>query len=85
MKYNTNNQKITRHEPLANRIIDAALDKWLKHGVAYAEATLGTEEERTGVINLQSKLDEFWIHVTPVIVDELERAGLLKRNQEEQN
>lgn len=85
MNYNTHNQKITRHEPLANRIIDAILDNWLTSGVAFAEATLGTKEERTGVINLQSKLDEFWIHVTPVIVDELERAGLLKSNQKEQD
>lgn len=84
MNYNTPNQKISRHEPLANRIIDAALDKWLKTGVAFAEATLGTKEEHTGVINLQSKLDEFWIHVTPVIVDELRRAGLLETESKDE-
>lgn len=82
IKYNTHNQKIARHEPLANRIIDAILDNWLKSGVAFAEATLGTKEEHRGVINLQCKLDEFWIHVTPAIVDELKRAGLLKDKDE---
>lgn len=78
MKYNTPNERIARHEPLANRIINDLLDKWLRNGVAFAEATLSTKEEHKGVINLQSKLDEFWIHVTPAITDELKRAGLLK-------
>jgi hypothetical protein len=84
VKYNTNEQKIARHQPLANRIIDVLLDKWLKHGVAFAEACLSTEDERQGVINLQTKLDEFWIHVTPAIVDELKRAGLLKSDEDEE-
>jgi len=82
MNYNTKNEKIARHQPLANRIIDSLLHKWLKNGVAFAEASLSTEDQRQGVINLQSKLDEFWIHVTPAIVDELKRAGLLIKQEE---
>lgn len=82
MNYNTRKQKIAREEPLANRIVDAQLHNWLKNGVAFAKATPSSEEEHKGVINLQSKLDEFWIHVTPAIIDELKRAGLLKDKDE---
>jgi hypothetical protein len=85
MNYNTGKQKIHRHDPLANRIIDAHLHQWLNNGVAFAEATLSSEEEHKGVINLQSKLNEFWIHVTPAIIDELQRAGLLKTNEKDKN
>jgi len=76
-------EKTAREEPLARRIIDALVRNWLNTGFKFAEATSATEDHRKGALNLYCFLDEFWIHLTPNIVDELERAGLLKKNANE--
>lgn len=83
MNYNTMDEKIAREEPLARRIIDALVRNWLNTGFKFAEATSDTEAHRQGALNMYGHLDEFWIHLTPYIIDELERAGLLKKNANE--
>lgn len=70
--------KIAYNDPLANRLIEDRIGKWVKLNLAYADATSVTEEERKGVRRAGSHLDEFWIELVPGIVDDLKRAGLLK-------
>jgi hypothetical protein len=72
--------KIAPTDPLANRLIEERIRKWLKLNLAYADATCSTEGERQGVRKAGSHLDEFWIELVPGIVDSLQRAGLLKRD-----
>lgn len=77
MKYNTDKQKISRHEPLANRIVDALIHKFIQGASNHAKATNDNDETYRGILNMQGALEEYWIHLTPKIVDELQRAGLL--------
>jgi hypothetical protein len=70
--------KIATADPLANRLIEDQIRKWLKLNLAYADATCSTEDVRQGVRKAGSHLDEFWIELVPGIVDSLQRAGLLK-------
>lgn len=74
--------KIACDDPLANRLIEDRIRKWLNLKLAYADATSATEEERQGVRQAASHLDEFWIELVPNIVDDLKRAGLLKPSSE---
>lgn len=74
--------KIAYNDPLANRLIEGRIRKWLKLNLAYADATSATEEERKGVRGAGCHLDEFWIELVPDIVDDLRRAGLLKPSSE---
>lgn len=74
--------KIAYNDPLANRLIEDRIRKWLKLGLAYADATSATDEERKGVRRAGSHLDEFWVELVPGIVDDLKRAGLLKAGRD---
>ena len=82
MKYNTNKQKISRHDPLANRIVDALVHKFIQGAIAHATATNDNDETYRGILNMQGALEDYWIHLTPKIVDELQRAGLLIKPEE---
>lgn len=85
MKYNTSRQKIARDAPLVNRIIDDLIHKWIQSAVAHAKATNDNDETYRGIVNMQGSLEDYWIHLTPKIIDELKRAGLLKSNQRVQD
>lgn len=74
--------KIAFDDPLANRLVEDRIRKWVNLNLAYADATSVTEEERKGVRRAGSHLDEFWIELVPSIVDDLKRAGLLKPSVE---
>lgn len=74
--------KIAYSDPLANRLIEDRIRRWLKLNLAYADATCATGEARGGVLNARSHLEEFWIELVPGIVDDLKRAGLLKSSGE---
>lgn len=82
MNYNTGKQKIARDEPLANRIVDALIHKWIQNAVAHAKATNDNDETYRGILNMQGPLDEYWLDLTPKIIDELQRAGLLIKPEE---
>jgi hypothetical protein len=64
-------------EPLAHRIIDDLIRRWVKSHIAIADATSATEELRAGVRHAASHLDEHWVHLVPDIADALRRANLL--------
>jgi len=66
------------YRPLAHRLIDDLIRRWVKTGIGFADATSSTEEQRRGVQNAASHLEEHWVHLVPDIVDQLIRAGLLK-------
>lgn len=83
MNYNTEKEKIAREEPLAKRIVDRLVHDWLTLGLKFAEATTDNEDHWKGALNLYSKLDEYWLELTPSIIDELERAGLLKKAEKD--
>lgn len=85
MKYNTNKQKIVRNEPLANRIIDSLIHNWIQGAIAHAKATNDNEETYRGILNTQGALDEYWLNLTPKIVDELQRAGLLIKPEDKKD
>lgn len=74
--------KIKVDDPLANRLIEGRIRSWLKLNLAYAYATTANDEQHQGVQNAEGHLDEFWIELVPNIVDDLKRAGLLKRSAE---
>jgi len=78
MNYNTEKEKIAREEPLAKRIVDGIVNDWLMRALEFAEATSATEDHWKGALNMYCKLDEYWLEMTPRIIDELTRAGLLK-------
>lgn len=70
--------KIACEDPLANRLIDDLIRRWVNTNIGFADATSSTEEIRKGVQHAASHLDEHWVHLVPDIVDALRRAGLLK-------
>lgn len=72
-------EKLEYYLPLAERLINGAVRQWLDTYVGTAWAAASTEERREGVNWTRSYLAEHDITLTPKIVDELQRAGLLKR------
>lgn len=64
--------------PLAHRLIDAAVESWLDTHLRIAACA--SEPEEQAVINRirHLHLAGFGYQVTPKLVGELERAGLLK-------
>ena len=75
--------KSAYYMPLANRIVDDLIRRWVKGGIGFADATSDTEEHREGVQHAAAHLDEHSVHLVPDIVDALRRAGLLKTNQKD--
>lgn len=70
--------KIEPDDPLANRLVEGLIRRWVNTSLAFADATAADEAIRKGVQHTAAHLDEFWIHLVPDIVDNLRRAGLLK-------
>lgn len=65
--------------PLAERLINAAVRQWLDTYTGTAWAAASTDQRREGVRWARDYLGEYGVSLTPAIVDQLRRAGLLKR------
>lgn len=69
--------KTAYYMPLAYRLVDDRIRRWLRLCLAYADATAATEDIRQGVHHAGAHLDEPWVELVPDILDQLTRAGLL--------
>lgn len=74
--------RLEYYQPLAERLINGAVRLWLDAYLGTAEAAASTEERREGVRWARDYLSGHSVTLTPKIVDELQRAGLLKRSEE---
>lgn len=64
--------------PLADRLVNATIGKWLDTKLGLAEAAVGEDSPLiAGLERARDALSGHWYQLTPRILDELRRAGLL--------